>query len=345
MMKNRRGSSLYVLLTLVLVFIFGQDAFGQNISGSKRPSIGLAMEFNDHAACAYIARDKGWFTAEGINISAYKSYATGMALSAALARGDIQVAYMCLIPAINAYANARVPIRIVAGTHKYGYGVVVNKDKVKDIKDLENPAIRIGCVRQGGTVDVIMHKVIDRYHLDETKILRNIRRMNPARQVMAIKMGQLDAAFMPEHWLAMAENLGFTILITTQDVWPDMQGSVLVVKEELIKTSPDVVEKLVKVTRKGTMWLNQDGRDASTILARQFSIEKKNYLPSKVDAESNNLEITPEVIDRSMKRILFTTNIDPNMVQEMIDYVASLGYIKQGIKADAVLDLRFLKDE
>jgi NitT/TauT family transport system substrate-binding protein len=87
--------------------------------GGKKESapIGVAVEFNDHAAAAYIAQDKGWFEEEGLNLSACESYVTGMARASALARGDIEVAYVCLVPAINAYANAGVPIKIVAGTH------------------------------------------------------------------------------------------------------------------------------------------------------------------------------------------------------------------------------------
>ena len=55
-----------------------------------------------------------------------------MALAAALGR-EIQVAYLS-IPAINAYANAKVPIKIVTGTHKYGYGLVVDSNKIKCVR-------------------------------------------------------------------------------------------------------------------------------------------------------------------------------------------------------------------
>jgi hypothetical protein len=46
----------------------------------------MAVEFNDHAAAAYIARDKEWFEKEGVRLSTCESYVTGMALSAGLAR-------------------------------------------------------------------------------------------------------------------------------------------------------------------------------------------------------------------------------------------------------------------
>jgi hypothetical protein len=41
---------------------------------------------------------------------------------------------MCLFPAINAYAH--VPLKIVAGTHRYGYGLVINPTKTRNVADL-----------------------------------------------------------------------------------------------------------------------------------------------------------------------------------------------------------------
>jgi len=222
------------ILKKVLVFLFVALLFGVSLSSEGREKarhtqmkeVGMAVEFMDHAACAYVARDKGWFAKEGLTLSVYESYVTGMALAAALARGDIQVAYICLVPAINAYANAKVPLKIIAGTHRYGYGLVVNPEKIKLIQDLEKPGIRIGSVREGGAVDVLLHKVIDHYRLDAGRILQSVWRMNPPKQILAIKAGQIDAAFLPEQWTTMAEDFGFSMVITARDVWPQMQGSV-----------------------------------------------------------------------------------------------------------------------
>ena len=326
------------LLLGILLFSF----FGECFSEKEIP-IGMAVEFMDHAACAYISQDKGWFEEEGLNLTAYESYVTGMALASALARGDIQVAYMCLIPAINVYANAKVPIKIIAGTHKYGYGLVVNPDKIKSIKDLEGPDIRIGCVREGGAVDVLLHKTIDRYNLNEKKILNNIQRMNPAKQVLAVNTGQLDAAFLPEQWATMTEDLGFKMLLMSQEVWPEMQGSVLVVKDELIRDNPEVVKKLVKISQKATDWINQYPQEAAEIVARQLQESGGNLFPVEITAIATKTEITPEVLLRSMNRLEYTTDIDLAMIQEAIDYVAQLGYINSSFKAGDILDLSFIK--
>ena len=305
--------------------------------------IGMAVEFMDHAACAYISQDKGWFDEEGLKLTAYDSYVTGMALASALGRGDIEVAYICLVPAINAYANAGVPLKIVAGTHKYGYGLVVNPEKIKNVKDLENPGIRLGCVREGGAVDVLLHKTIDRYHLDEGKILDNTQRMNPSKLVLAIKMGQLDAAFLPEQWATMAEGFGFEMLLMSQDVWPEMQGSVLVVKEDLINNHSEVVRKLVKVSQKATDWANQHPDEAAEVMARQLQAAGGEISPASTAEMAAKLEITPQVLQRSMARLEYTVDVDPKVVQETIDYLAGLGYIRSSFNAEDILDLRCLE--
>jgi len=329
--------TVFILLE-VLFFTF----FGECFSEKEIP-IGMAVEFMDHAACAYISQDKGWFEEEGLDLTSYESYVTGMALASALARGDIQVAYLCLVPAINVYANAKVPIKIVAGTHKYGYGLVVNPEKIKSVKDLEKPGIRIGCVREGGAVDVLLRRTIEKNNLDERKILDNIQRMNPPKQILAINTGQLDAVFLPEQWATMAEESGFKMLLMSQEVWPEMQGSVLVVKEELIKDYPEVVGRLVKVSKKATDWINQHPQEAAEVMAWQLRIAGNSLFPVKVAEEASKLDITPEILFRSMERLKYTTNIDSEIVQETIDYVTHLGYIKSSFKAEDILDLSFIE--
>jgi len=328
--RKEGGKSMKKLLVLLLAGLLILIPIG-GCTPKEAVPIGVAVEFMDHAACAYIAQDKGWFEDEGLELTAYESYVTGMALVAALARGDIDVAYICLVPAINAYANGKVPLKVVAGTHKYGYGLVVNPDKVKTIADLEKPGIRLGCVREGGAVDVLLHKTVDKYNLDESKILDNIQRMNPPKQALAIRMGQ--------------EESGFEMMLMSQDVWPEMQGSVLVVKEDLITNRPEVVRKLVKVSQKATDWGNQHPGEAAEVVAMQLGAVGGSLFPAKAAEVAVQLEITPEVLLRSMDRLDYTTDIDASVVQQTIDYLVELDYIKASFSAGDILDLRFIESE
>ncbi len=352
-MKLLKNFKEYKALFLVIVvYIISSVAFAQGeaketlaFAGEGKQSIGMAVEFVDHAACAHIAKNKGWFKAEGLEITSFDNYITGMALAAALVRGDIDVAYICLIPAISAYANGGVPIKVVAGTHRYGYGLLVDPKKVKTIKDLQKPGIRIGCPREGSPIDVLLHKMIDKYHLDAGKILKKTRRMPPPKILLALKIGQLDAGFCPEQFPTMGEESGFKVLLTAKDLWHDMQGSVLVVRDDLIKNHPEMVKKLIKVTGRGTRYIHEHPEDAAKIAAGALAVAGKKVLPIKIGKIATGMEVTPEVILRSLTtRMECTTDIDPAQVQKCIDYMARLGYIKW-FKAKEILDLRFLHGE
>ena len=339
--KTKIVTTIVAIMLILALGTYVIVAFEATADRERR--IGVAIEFMNHAAAAYIAQDKGWYEEQGLRLSGYKSYMTGMALAAALAQRDIQVAYVCLVPAINAYANAGIPIKIVAGTHRYGYALVANPKNVTEVQDLAKPGLRIGCVREGGAVDVLLNRTIEKYDLDRNEVLRKVRRMNPPKQLLAIRARQLDAAFLPEQWATMAEDLGFDMIVSAQDVWPRMQGSVLVVKEELIQNHPELVSKLVAVTRTATDWINRYPEESAKGMARQLSVTGKEVIPLEAARFASRLEISPETLLRSMKRLDYSTDISMEDVQEMIDYAACLGYIKKTVRAEELVDTRFLK--
>lgn len=314
-MEMRRNCPVLLRMGLLVLLILAVLATG---CVEKSSDIGMAVEFNDHAACAYVAKENNWYEDEGINLTTYESYATGMQLTSALARGDIQVAYICLSPAILAYSRG-VPLVIVAGSHKHGYGLVASPG-ITNISDLNGATI--GCVREGGMVDILLNRMIREYDLKDVRI----QRMEPLKQVIALETGRIDAAFLPEHHATAAESNGFHMLITSHELWDDMQGSVLIVKRELIEDDPETVRKLVLVTQRATDRINDDPDEAAAVLAEELDTE-------------------PEMIKKSMSRLNYTTQIDAESVQEMIDFMVELGYIEEGMRAEDMLDTTFLGED
>jgi len=311
----RRNYPVLLRMGLLVLLVLAVLATG---CVEQSSDIGMAMEFNDHAACAYVAKENNWYEDEGINLTTYESYATGMQLTSALARGDIQVAYICLSPAILAYSRG-VPLVIVAGSHKHGYGLVASPG-IENISNLNGATI--GCVREGGMVDILLNRMIREYDLKDVRI----QRMEPLKQVIALETGRIDAAFLPEHHATVAESNGFKMLITSHELWDDMQGSVLIVKRELIDDDPETVRKLVQVTQKATDRINDDPDEAAAVLAEGLDTEL-------------------EIIKKSMSRLNYTTQIDAESVQEMIDFMVELGYIEEGMRAEDMLDTTFLGED
>ena len=326
---SKRLPALLLIGTLMTIF-----------TGCSRPEkpTGIAVEFNNHAASAYVAHAKGWFEAEGLGlIPVFQIYESGATIAAALARGDIQIGYMGLTAAIMTYARG-VPIKVIAGVHKYGYGLVA-KPELKEIEDLQNKTV--GCLREGTVTDLLLNLMIDKYHLENITVLR----MSPSEEVIALIGGRLDAALIPEQHATIAESRGFPMLIKSQDLWPGMQGDVLVVRTELIRDNPDLVKRLVKVTQRATAWIKEHPDETAEIMAGQLQVAGEKVFPAKEAEITMNLEVTPEIMSRSMDRVEYSTNIDPGVVQQTIDHMVKLGYIKEGSKAADILDLRYLQGE
>lgn len=307
---------LLALIILGLVSITGVIAIWFFSEQKRIYSVGMAVEFNDHAAAAWISYEKGWFENIGLNLTTFESYATGIALAAAIARGDIQVAWLCVGPAIVSYKRG-INLKIVAMTHEYGYAIVTNKSIIKSIYDLKDK--KVGCVREGSMVDLLLQKVIKKYNLSNITILR----MKPMDQINAIREHQVDAIAVPEHYVAIAKSFGFDILIKSQDIWQYMPGSALVVKQELIDKYPDAVERLVNLTVFATDWLKEHQDETAQILATK-------------------LETTKDVILDSMSRINYTNQINETAIQELIDFAAELGYIEK-FNASEIIDTSFLE--
>ncbi|MEM3546411.1 MAG: ABC transporter substrate-binding protein [Candidatus Bathyarchaeia archaeon] len=295
----------------------------------------MAVEFNNHATCAWIAHHYGWFEDEGLNLTCFEAYVTGTALASAVARGDIQAAYMCLGPALLLYSRG-VPIKIVAGLHLYGFAIVA-KPEIVSITDLDGKVV--GVVAEGSQADLLLRFTVDKYNLKNV----DIRRMNPPMALTALIAGKIDAACIPEFFATLAEVQGFHMVARSQDLWPNMQGSVLVVKEDLIKEHPEVVKKLVSLVVRGTNFIHDQPDLAASVLTDELKGAKVLGVSQEVlDILGSQMElVTADLLKRSMNNLEYSYEIDINVVQNCIDFMAKLEYVEQ-FNASDILDLSFL---
>ncbi len=267
----------------------------------RTTALNFAVEMNDHAAAAYVAKTKGDFEKYGIKVTSFNQYATGMALAAALSRGDINVGYVCVVPAILAYARG-VPIKIITLTHEYGYELVTTKD-INNINELNGKLI--ACPGEGSAANFIMKIAEEKYNV-KFKVLRT----KPLMEIEAMEKGSVKGAFIPEHYASILAFKGFKILLKSQDIVPDMPGSCVVVKDNIIKDKPGTVENLVKLTKKETKFINTNKKEAASIVSKYLNCPANTIL-------------------YSMNNLVYTNKINENKIQYIIDNLAKFGYIKK----------------
>jgi NitT/TauT family transport system substrate-binding protein len=97
--------------------------------------------------------------------------------------------------------------------------------------------------------------------------------MSPPKVIFAVKANQLDAVFLPEHWLTMTEQYRFRIMLTARELWPNMIGSVLVARESLVKENPEITKSLVNATINATDWMKNNFNESARLAAHYLSFE------------------------------------------------------------------------
>ncbi len=266
---------------------------------TQAADVRIAVEFNDHSAAFWVALEKGYFDEEGVKVT-YKVFSTGLELSAAMKAGDVDMAIACLGPVL-VIADKGYDIRLVEMLHNHGYSLVA-RPGISSIDELKGATI--SATGPGSPTWLLLHLINDEYGLDAT-----IKRMKPQIAINALIAGEIDAAVLPEHYATLAVERGAKRILTSQDIWPDMPGSGLVVTADFLKQHPGIVRKVAAALRKATEFINKHPDEAAAIVAK--------YLGSD-----------PETMRKSMSYLKYTTQIDRDQIKRYITYLMKYGAIE-----------------
>ena len=303
----------------------------------EKKNLNFAVEYTSHATSYYYAEAKGLFKKNSIDVNDVKVYVSGAAVTTAFVKEHFDVAYMCLVPAIITYANGGVPIKIIAGTHKDGYGVVVNSAKIKTLQDLGKEGIKIGVGPKGTVTSFIQEVLIEKANLDAQKVRKNFLTMNSSKQIMALKSGLVDAVILPEHFATLASHMeGMSMLVSSQDLWKDLQGSVIVVSDKMLKEYPKTVTKLKQINQEAIDAINKDNDEASIIVAKNLNVYQ-DRIKNETKTPEIDLSVTPQIAKGSIQNLGLTSKISEKDVQEVIDKMVQYGFIKKSFDAKEIL--------
>ena len=147
----------------------------------------------------------------------------GPAMVEALFAGELDMAYLGPIPAINGFVQSQGrALRIVSGSASGGSGLVVRKGSgISREKDLAGRAIAVP--QFGGTQDVALRSFLARRGLKTTERGGTVRVLAvPNSETLTLfKKGQLDAAMVPEPWIErLVQEAGGRLFVDERTLWP-----------------------------------------------------------------------------------------------------------------------------
>jgi NitT/TauT family transport system substrate-binding protein len=196
----------------------------------------------------------------------------------ALISNKVQAAFI-VAPLAVALVSQGVPIKVVYLGHRYGSAVVVRKDgPVKTIPDLRGRTIAIPS--RFSDERLLLFRAMKVWGLKPGEV--KMVEMAPPDVSGALAAKAIDGFSMGEPFPSQAEMAGYgRNLFQAREYWPDYMSCILVVRQDLIDSRPEIVQELVDGIARSGLWLDKgkpNREDAADFVGRFYYHQKPALL-------------------------------------------------------------------
>jgi NitT/TauT family transport system substrate-binding protein len=246
----------------------------------------------------------------------------------ALISNKVQAAFIVAPMAIALKAQG-VPIKVVYLGHRYGSAVVVKKNgPVKTVADLRGRTLAIPT--RFSDERLMLFRAMKVWGINPNAV--KLVEMAPPDVSGALAAGAIDGFSMGEPFPSQAELGGFgRILFQAREYWPDYMSCILIVRQDLIDTRPEVVQVLVDGIARSGLWLDRskpNREDAADFVGRYYYHQKPALLRWALT----------KPMDRVMYSPLAPRKPDFDLVRDMM---IETGVLNKKINFKDYVDTRF----
>jgi len=320
----------------------GAPAAVQETAPAGNPAAELKLGYfgNVTHAPALVGVSQGYIADElGDTKLTTQVFNAGPAAIEALNAGAIDATYIGPNPAINSFVKSGgESVNIIAGAAAGGAQLVV-KPEINSAADLRGKTL--ASPQLGGTQDVALRAWLTAQGYKTNVDGSGDVAINPTENAQTLKLfqdGKLDGAWLPEPWASrLVLTAGAKVLVDEKDLWDgslsgkpgEFPTTILIVNQKFAADHPDTVKALLKGHVKSVEWLNKAaaGEKASVINAAL--------------KEAAGAELKADVIDRSLKNIVFTVDPLAGTYQKLLADGVTAGTTKQA-DINGIFDLRAL---
>ncbi|QCB96605.1 ABC transporter substrate-binding protein [Arthrobacter sp. PAMC25564] len=348
--KPKRKRTLEISLAAGLVLLIGIGAavassVSRNNEAAAAPApatadanpaaeLKLGYFGNITHAPALVGVSKGFIAKElgGTKLST-QVFNAGPAAIEALNAGAIDATYIGPNPAINSYVKSNgESISIIAGAASGGAQLVV-KPGINSAADLKGKTL--ATPQLGGTQDVALRAWLGKQGYKTATDGSGDVAINPTENAQTLKLfqdGKLDGAWLPEPWASrLVLQAGAKVLVDEKDLWDkgEFITTVLIVNKKFAAEHPATVKALLKGHAESVDWLNTAP-----------AAEKASVLNAALK-ESAGATLPADVIDRSLKNIVFTVDPLAGTYKKLLQDGVDAGTTKQA-DINGIFDLTAL---
>lgn len=251
-------------MNLLILFIIIANYPGTPLAAE---TFKVAMPSTTQAVLAYtIARDKGYYRSEGMDVELILMSAPNA--SRALLSGDVAVATV---------GGAGLPPILRGSSQKFLFTTynramfwLYAKADIRDVKALKG--MRVGVSGIGSGPDSLLREILRVNGLDAKRDVAILSLGVMPTIYAGLQSGIVDAAMLSPPVTFKADAAGFRELVAfpKQDL-VELQGAI-VIRDALLQSDPAQVERFVRASYKGFLYLRDNRAGALPIVARYLKV-------------------------------------------------------------------------
>ncbi|TAJ97059.1 ABC transporter substrate-binding protein [bacterium] len=294
---------------------------------TKRILLGYSS-LSSNQTTVWVAKEEGLFKKFGLDVELILIEG-GTRGAQALISGDLPVVGMAGQPVISARARGSDLVLIGGLINRMNY-ILASTPGIKKPEDLRGK--RVGITQIGSASYHAVVLALKHWGMDARRDRVTLLQVgNQAARVASLQTGGSDAVIVNPGLALTLKERGFNVLADFTELPIPYPQQVFAVRERLIKTDPDLLERMLKAVAAGTAftWEPRNKEKVKAILAKYLRLDK-------VDKAEEHYQSALKVLPKK-------PYVDPVGISSMIEFMAESDPLVAKIKPEDVINHTLLK--
>lgn len=309
MPRRRRVFIVLFLSTLV---------FGPTVR-SEAQRINVAIPGFSQLVPFVTTKERDFYKEEGLDVE-FILMRAGI-ISQALTAGNVEFATFGGTTIANIVRG--FPFRIIFTGYKAYISSLYVKPDIQDIRGLKGK--KVGVSSFGTATDLLLRDVLKRNGLEGGRDVVILTVGGTPTRYAALEKGGIDGAMLTPPYTFALGRLGFRELVNfaKEDLVETMAN--LVVREDMLKSNPTLIEKMTRATVKGFLYARDSRAGTIPVIARLENVDKDTaariYDESFRPATTATGTLSEEEQSKALERYLRLVGVkDPLPIEKVFDY-------------------------
>jgi NitT/TauT family transport system substrate-binding protein len=274
--------------------------------------------FSQSVLPMFLAREKGYFQTEGLDVELILM--TASVANMALMGGNVD--FISSGPSAIAAIIRGAPLKFVFVCFNRPMHWLYGKPEIKDVQGLKGKKIGVSAI--GGSAQFLVQEILKRHALDPARDVTILGVGTTANRYAALKAGSIDATNLtpPLNFKAEEDGLRELVAYVKQDYLVEPAGAIIV-KDHLFQSDPQLLEKFVRGTLKGLLYIRQNRSGTIPVLAKLMKI---------------NTDLAAKIYDLVLPGLTVDGSLDPEFQRKVLDFTTRVQGIKEPGAVEKVYD-------